>query len=106
MQKKTGLQDTRALFFEEAISFMEWLKVEILKVKGDDLPSPDVLTLDEAAEFLRITPQLLLHEVEVGRLPGRCFGGEWRFDSWQLRTALRGEHKERMYLNGSGSGEG
>jgi hypothetical protein len=47
-----------------------------------------VLTLDEAAAYLRIAPSALLVEAEAGRVPGLCFAGEWRFTTSALETAL------------------
>jgi excisionase family DNA binding protein len=39
----------------------------------------DVLTLAEAAAYLRLTEEVVRAEAEGGRLPGRSLGGEWRF---------------------------
>jgi excisionase family DNA binding protein len=47
-------------------------------------PTRDVLILSEAAEFLRTDEDNLRSLAEVGRLPGRMIGSEWRF----LRSAL------------------
>jgi excisionase family DNA binding protein len=44
-----------------------------------------VLTLDEAAVYLRVPPQEVLRSVAAQNLPGRQFGNEWRF----LKTALQ-----------------
>jgi excisionase family DNA binding protein len=45
---------------------------------------PDILTLEEAAEFLRVPASALQIEVANGRVPGRVISGEWRFS----RSAL------------------
>ena len=42
-------------------------------------PAPEVLTLEEAAELLRVDPQTLLARAQAGELPGRELDGEWRF---------------------------
>ncbi len=58
-------------------------------ITGDDLvvgahafrptePLP-VLTLDEAAELLRVEASVVRELAEAGRMPGRQVGGEWRF---------------------------
>jgi excisionase family DNA binding protein len=44
----------------------------------------EVMTVDEAAELLRIEPDQLAKLVESGDVPGRKLGDEWRF----TRTAL------------------
>jgi excisionase family DNA binding protein len=40
---------------------------------------PDVLTLEEAASFLRVSPEALRAAVADGTVPARQIGGEWRF---------------------------
>jgi excisionase family DNA binding protein len=45
---------------------------------------PDILTLQEAAEFLRVPPLTMQRQVKAGRVPGRRIGKEWRFS----RTVL------------------
>jgi excisionase family DNA binding protein len=40
---------------------------------------PDVMTLEECARFLRITPETTLAEFEAGKLPAMKLGGELRF---------------------------
>jgi excisionase family DNA binding protein len=44
----------------------------------------EVLTLDEAAEFLRVSPDAAAELAERGLIPGRRVREEWRF----LRVAL------------------
>ena len=38
-----------------------------------------VLTLSEAAAFLRVSEEGLTKDADAGLLPGRLVGGEWRF---------------------------
>lgn len=45
----------------------------------------EVLTLTEAAAYLRVEEEKVAHLAERGDLPARNVGGEWRF----LRSALR-----------------
>jgi excisionase family DNA binding protein len=42
-------------------------------------PAPDVLTLEEAAELLRVAPEVLAARAGAGEVPGRRIGDEWRF---------------------------
>jgi excisionase family DNA binding protein len=44
----------------------------------------EVLTLREAAGYLRVSADMVRNLAQKGDLPGRMIGGEWRF----LRTAL------------------
>src|SRR5438105_3171152 len=45
----------------------------------------DVLTLEEAAAYLRVGAENVLHMAVTENLPGRKIGTEWRF----LKSALR-----------------
>ena len=46
--------------------------------------STEVLTLDEAAAYLRVSPEALMRLVVQQALPGSQIDGEWRF----LRAAM------------------
>jgi excisionase family DNA binding protein len=46
----------------------------------------EVLTLAEAAAYLRVVPEAVVRMVDTQGLPGRQFGTEWRF----LKAALQG----------------
>lgn len=50
-----------------------------------DVASPEVMTLSEAAAFLRLAEPVVQRLALNGRLPGRVVEGDWRF----LRSALR-----------------
>lgn len=52
---------------------------------GKPPPTSDVLTLPEAAAYLRVSTDDVLAMVGKQGLPGRQFGAEWRF----LKTALQ-----------------
>jgi excisionase family DNA binding protein len=45
----------------------------------------DVLTLDEAAAYLRVAPDEVLRMIDAQAFPGRKFDREWRF----LKSALQ-----------------
>lgn len=45
----------------------------------DSLRSKDILTLEEAAHYLRIEPETLLKEVIEGHIPGGRLAGQWCF---------------------------
>ncbi|MPY90324.1 MAG: helix-turn-helix domain-containing protein [Luteitalea sp.] len=44
-----------------------------------DLHTEEVLTLEEAAAFLKLSPDAVRRRAEEGDLPGRRFSNEWRF---------------------------
>jgi len=48
----------------------------------------DVLTLAEAAEWLRVSEAGLKADADAGRVPGRVVAGEWRFSKAGLMEWL------------------
>ncbi|NJN68705.1 MAG: helix-turn-helix domain-containing protein [Chloroflexaceae bacterium] len=47
-----------------------------------------VLTLEQAARYLQVSPEDLQSELEEGRIPGRKFGGKWRVHRESLDRLL------------------
>jgi excisionase family DNA binding protein len=46
---------------------------------------PDILTADEAAELLRLNPEVLRRKAAKGEIPGKKVGGTtWRFSRREL----------------------
>ena len=54
---------------------------------------PEILTMQQAAEFLQISERTLQRMLKKGEIPGNQVGGQWRFDREQLRALVRGEWK-------------
>lgn len=52
---------------------------------------PEILTMEQAAEYLQVSTRTLQRMVADGRIPGRQVGSQWRFDRDQLREWVRGE---------------
>jgi excisionase family DNA binding protein len=48
----------------------------------------DVLTLTEAAVFLKVPEKLLHTDADAGKIPGRKIGEEWRFSKTALQSWL------------------
>ena len=46
---------------------------------GSDIPVDEVLTLEEGAALLKVSPDAVRSLAEKGELPGRRFGNDWRF---------------------------
>jgi excisionase family DNA binding protein len=40
---------------------------------------PSILTLEEAADYLRLSPDTVLQEAIAGKIPGQPIGDQWRF---------------------------
>ncbi len=57
-------------------------------VNGVHAPAPEVLTLAEAAAFLRTTEAAVRAELVSGRLGGRLLAGEWRVSKAAVLTWL------------------
>ncbi len=51
----------------------------LTRERGGRAPEPDVLTLDEVADLLRVEPREVEQLVRDGALPGRRIGSAWRF---------------------------
>jgi excisionase family DNA binding protein len=59
-----------------------------------------ILTLEELADYLKLSPEVVLKQASQGRLPGRKIEDTWRFlkdaiDDW-LRTVLLHKSVLRM----------
>jgi excisionase family DNA binding protein len=67
------------------------------------ITSPTVLTLAEAAEYLRLSPERILREVGQGGLPGRQIDGEWRFLKATIDEWLSGSDRRGMLLSQAGA---
>ncbi|HJR17158.1 MAG TPA: helix-turn-helix domain-containing protein, partial [Gemmatimonadales bacterium] len=57
-------------------------------------PASDILTLEEVASYLRLTPQTIYKWAQEKRIPGAKLGKEWRFrksiiDRWLDDQILR-----------------
>jgi excisionase family DNA binding protein len=52
-------------------------------------PASEVLTLAEAAAYLRVSEADILDLLHSQNLPGRLIGKEWRFSKFALRDWLR-----------------
>ena len=54
-------------------------------------PMAEILTREDAAALLKVSPRTIQRLLKAGELPGRKVGGQWRFDRDQLRAWVRGE---------------
>lgn len=65
--------------------------------------STEVLTLDEAASFLRVSPEAVMRLVVQQALPGRPIDGEWRFLRAALVDWLREKSGKAILLSQAGA---
>jgi excisionase family DNA binding protein len=64
---------------------------------------PDVLTLEEASEYLRLPVEALLRQVSQGNIPGRKIENDWRFLKVAIDDWLRRESSRSMLLQQAGA---
>ena len=57
-------------------------------------PADDVLTPAQAAELLQVSEEAVLALADMGELPGRRIGDEWRFARAALLAWLAGPDRE------------
>jgi len=58
------------------------------------MDSKEVLTTNEAAEFLSLTPYTLREYAKKGLVPARKVGKSWRFVKADLLAWLRGKEQQ------------
>jgi excisionase family DNA binding protein len=68
----------------------------------DGAPSNEILTIDEVATYLRLTPQTIYRWAQEKRIPAVKLGKEWRFrrsviDRW-FDEQLLGSESPFKYL--------
>lgn len=63
----------------------------------------DVLTLEEAADYLRVTPETIAREAAQGHLPGRRIEDAWRFLKGAIDEWLRSKDSQVLLLQQAGA---
>lgn len=66
---------------------------------------PNVMTLEEVAEFLRLTEEEIRRAAVRLLIPGRQIGGQWRFSRRALEEWLRGPSAKQALLSQAGAFE-
>ena len=67
--------------------------------------SPEVMTLEEVAEFLRLPQATVRQHVVRLAIPARQIGEEWRFSRRALEEWLRGPSGKQVMLSQAGAFE-
>ncbi len=73
---------------------------------AEDVRREEVLTLEEAADLLRLAADAVRARASHGDLPGRQFGGEWRFSRAALLSWLAGDESDRHNARSENTGDG
>lgn len=64
---------------------------------------PEVLTLEEAANYLRLSPEMVACQAAKGHIPGRWIEGSWRFLHAALADWLRNRDYRTLLLQQAGA---
>jgi excisionase family DNA binding protein len=64
---------------------------------------PEVLTLEEVSEYLRLPVETLQRQVLQGKLPGRKIENEWRFLKVAIDDWLRSQSSRSTLLQQAGA---
>lgn len=67
------------------------------------LSPPDILTLDEAAEYLRLPKEILERQAVQGHIPGRRIEDTWRFLRAAIDDGLRTQDSRAVLLQQAGA---
>lgn len=64
---------------------------------------PEVLTLEDAAHFLKLSPDAVARQAEAGQIPGRQVEGSWRFLLPRLEDWLGRRDSKTIFLEQAGA---
>ncbi|KOP24078.1 excisionase [Hapalosiphon sp. MRB220] len=64
---------------------------------------PDVLTLEEASEYLRLPVEAVVRQASQGNIPGRKIENDWRFLKAAIDEWLRDQSSRSMLLQQTGA---
>jgi excisionase family DNA binding protein len=64
---------------------------------------PDVLTLEEASEYLRLPIEVVVSQAEQGNIPSRKIDKDWRFSKEAIDNWLRSQSSHIIMLQQAGA---
>jgi excisionase family DNA binding protein len=65
--------------------------------------SSNVLTIEELADYLKISPETVLLQATQGRLPGRKIADSWQFLKDAIDDWLRSQDSRIIFLQQAGA---
>ena len=68
-----------------------------------DIVTPDILTLEEAAAYLRLPAETIARQAENGQIPGRRIEDNWRFLKAAIDDWLRSPDSRTLLLHQAGA---
>ncbi|MFM2313396.1 MAG: hypothetical protein RLZZ04_2672 [Cyanobacteriota bacterium] len=69
----------------------------------DRVSIPDILTLEETSEYLRLPVETVLNQALKGNIPGRRVEDNWRFLKAAIDDWLRGKNSRSVLLSQAGT---
>jgi excisionase family DNA binding protein len=64
---------------------------------------PDILTLEETSDYLRLPIETIEGQASKGNIPGRKIAGDWRFLKTAVDDWLRAKNSRLTLLNQAGA---
>lgn len=64
---------------------------------------PNVLTLEETADYLRLPPEVVAEQASEGKIPGQYINHTWRFLKLAIDDWLRASDQRTRLLNQAGA---
>ena len=65
--------------------------------------SSDVLTIEELADYLKLSPEVILTQANQGALPGRQIANTWRFLKDAIDDWLRVQDSRAILIHQAGA---
>ena len=62
--------------------------------KGTIVMNDDIMTVDEVAEYLKVSRKSIYRLVKSGKLPGKKVLNKWRFSRDQIKEWICGEEQK------------
>ncbi len=69
----------------------------------DKVSIPDILTLEETSEYLRVPVEIVLNKALKGDIPGRQIEDNWRFLKSAIDDWLRAKDSRSILLSQAGA---
>ena len=69
----------------------------------DKVSIPDILTLEETSEYLRLPVEIVLNQALKGDIPGRQIEDNWRFLKSAIDDWLRSKDSRSILLSQAGA---
>ena len=69
----------------------------------DKVSIPDILTLEETSEYLRLPVEIVLNQALKGNIPGRQIEDNWRFLKSAIDDWLRSKDSRSILLSQAGA---